>query len=332
MKALDDFKEEFDRRFLSFLEEKEEELSQIDLRTKVLVEEIRQLVLAGGKRLRPAFCYFGYLACGGKEKKAILKASFALELGQAFAIIHDDIMDNSRLRRGKQTVFKKLGLSRAILVGDFAYVLADEIFTSLPFSNLATQRAKRYFDLLKEEVIAGQYLDVLGARTEAEALKVLEYKTARYSISRPLQIGAALAEADNKFFSMFEKYGIPLGTAFQITDDILGMFGSEEIMGKPVDSDLKEGKRTLLVVKVFQEAGKEEVRKFAQLWGNPKADRADLEWVRKMMIETGALSYCQNLAQKLVSQAKLAIIDQSLGASSKSFLLEVADFVLKRKF
>lgn len=332
MEALIQFKEVFDRKFLAYLEEKTYQFAKIDFQIEVLVKEIKALILAGGKRLRPAFCYFGYLACGGKDEKAILQPCLALELSHIFVLVHDDIIDNSETRRGKPTVFKKFGLAGAILAGDLALTLADEIFTNLSFSLDLTQKAKAYFDLLKEEVIAGEYLDVLGGETEEEVLKVLEYKTARYSVVRPLQIGAALAEAPEKVFQVFENYGLPLGIAFQIKDDILGMFGEEKTIGKPVDLDLKEGKRTLLVIKALEKAGREEERKFASFVGNKNITRKDLEWARKMIRETGALAYCQGLAAGLVDQAKAAIEDYPFVKEGKEFLVEAADFVLKRKF
>lgn len=332
MNTLSEFKKNFDRELLAYLDIKSRQLTKINSKTAILIKEIRKMVLAGGKRLRPAFCYFGYLAAGGKNKKAILRASLALELGHIFALVHDDIIDNSLVRRGKPTVFKKLGVSGAILAGDLACILADEIFTNLPFPSQATQKAKQYFDLLKEEVVAGEYLDVLGGKTEKEVLKILEYKTARYSIVRPLQIGATLATAKDEVFKIFEDYGVPLGIAFQIKDDILGMFGKEEVIGKPVDSDLKEGKKTLLVIKTMEQAEKREKRKFAYLLANKRVTRKDLEWVRKLMVKTGSLDYSQNLAQKLVNQAKSTIADYPFEKEGKEFLLEIADFVLKRNY
>ena len=332
MKNLKGFIDIFDKELLSYLDNKIKQFVAIDARTAILVKEIKELILAGGKRLRPAFCYFGYLASGGQDKRTALKVSLALELGQAFALIHDDIIDNSSLRRGQPTVFKKLGLPSAILVGDLACTLADEIFTGLSLSEKTILQAKHYFDLLKEEVIAGQYLDVLGAKTEKEILKILEYKTGRYTVVRPLQIGAALALAPDQIFKVFENHGVPLGIAFQIKDDILGMFGNEKIIGKPVDSDLREGKRTLLIIKTLEKSGKDQTKKLMNLLGNQKIGRTELDWVRKLIVETGSLDYCQNLAQQLINQAKSAISDYPFEKEGKKFLLETADFVLQRKF
>lgn len=332
MESLDQFKKTFDKELLNFLEVKSRQFVKIDPQITVLLKEIKKMVILGGKRLRPAFCYFGYLASGGKDKKAIILASLSLELGHIFALVHDDIIDNSSLRRGKPTVFKKLGVPSAILVGDLSLALADEAFTSSPFSAEITRNSKQYFDLLKEEIVSGEYLDVLGGRTEGDVLRILEYKTARYSVARPLQIGAAFAQGPQKVFKIFENYGIPLGIAFQIKDDILGIFGEEKIIGKPVDSDLKEGKRTLLVIKTMEKARFKEKRKLERLLGNKKATRKDLEWVRNLMIKTGALDTCQILAQKLTERAKSVLLDYPLEKEGKDFLLGVADFVLERKY
>ncbi len=328
MKDLSRFKKTFDQELLSYLDDQSGKLSKIDPKGEILLKEIRKMILSGGKRLRPSFSYFGYLACGGKERKKARFASFALELGHTFALIHDDIIDNSGLRHGQPTVFKSLGTAGAILAGDLALILADEIFTGLNFSS----KAKGYFDLLKKEVIIGEYLDVLGGETEKEVLKIIEYKTARYSVVRPLQIGASLAKAEDKVFKVFEVYGLSLGIALQLADDILGMFGKEEIIGKPVGQDLEEGKVTLLLIKTKERAKKEDREKLDSLLGKKSPSKKDLDWVRNLMVETGSLSYCQNLAKEYVLKAKSALGTYPFVKEGKGFLFEVADFITERTY
>jgi len=328
---LSQFKKEFDQELIRFLNRKINQAKKIDPRLAFLIKQIKDMASAGGKRLRPAFCYFGYRACGGKDKKRILKPALALELDHMALLIHDDIIDNSDLRRGKPTIYKASGLPVAILVGDLTLSLADEILTALSFPANLLKQAKKYFDLLKFEVVGGEYLDVLGGKTEKEIFKILEYKTARYSIVRPLQIGAALAGAPTKVFVIFEKYGIPAGIAFQIKDDLLGMFGKEEVIGKPADSDLKEGKKTLLVIKAIEALKGEEKRKFLELLGNPNCTSEDLEWVRGIIKKTGSLEYSEKLAKELIEKARAAVKEAPLQAEGKDFLIGITDYIIERE-
>lgn len=332
------FKKNFDPKLASFFNAKLSQIKKIDPKLAPLVEQIKDLILRGGKRLRPAFLYYGFKACGGKDERKTTPFCLAVELGHSMALIHDDIMDTADLRRGGPAVNKILGVNGAILAGDLCFSWAEELFRGGP---------GRYWDLLKEEVILGQYLDTtLSSKElikedlkepEQKVLKVLEYKTARYSVVRPLQIGALLAGAKEKELKIFANYGVPLGIAFQIVDDILGVFGDEKTVGKPVSSDLREGKITLLTVKTLKEIeklGNKEIKKkkLLGLLGNQKATRDDLEWVRGLIRETGALGYCQDKARKLARKAKRAIKDHPFEKEAKKFLLEIADFVIEREF
>lgn len=335
MKALtllSKFKKKFDRELTRFLTRKINQAKKIDPKVAFLVKQIKDMASAGGKRLRPAFCYFGYRACGGEDKKEILKLSLAIELTHAALLIHDDIIDDSDLRRGKPTIYKASGLPVALLVGDIASSLADEIFNAASFPSDRLKEARKYFDLLAFEVVGGEYLDVLGGKTEEEILKILEYKTARYSVVRPLQIGAALAGAPAEVFTVFEKYGIPAGIAFQIKDDILGMFDKEEVIGKPADSDLKEGKKTLLVVKALEASKGKEKKKFLELLGNPNCTLKDLEWVRGIIKKTGSLEYAEKLAKGVIEKAKAVVKDGPLQAEEKDFLIGMADYIIEREY
>lgn len=339
MKAIDQlkkFKTKIDEELGKFLEEKLRESEKIDPEVKRLVEVIKDIVLRGGKRLRPAFVYFAYKACGGKKEKAIIYTSQAIEFLHTFALIHDDIIDKSEKRRGKPAVHQILGEPGTILAGDLCFVFADEIFTNSAFEDKIIREVQKIYDLLREEVVFGQYLDVLVAKektvAEEKIMKILEYKSGKYTIERPLHLGAALAEAPLKTFKVFSQYGIPLGIAFQIQDDILGMFGRSEESGKPVDSDLKEGKKTLLVVKALEALGGKEKENFLSLLGNPNCSFADLKWARKIIKATGALEYSQNLAKKLIQKAKTAIGGYSLEKEGKEYLLGIADYMLERRY
>lgn len=361
MKKLFSFKQKFDPKLAAFLDLKISQTRKIDPKILPITQKIKDFVLRGGKRFRPAFLFYGFKACGGENEEKVFPSCLAVELFHAFALIHDDIIDNSNLRRGGPALHKVLGVSGAILAGDLLFSWAEEVFG---------EKARKYWDFLKEEVILGQYLEIklfslensqnlkrsreILRDLEQDLLKILEYKTARYSVVRPLQIGASLAGAKEKELKVLENYGLPLGIAFQITDDILGMFGEEETIGKPVDSDLREGKATLLIVKTISKLkaqsakcktkktprewpsahsrGERTLKKFLNLLGNRGATKKDLEWVRNLIRKTGALADCQNKAKALAEEAKRAIKDYSFEGKAKEFLLETADFIIKRKY
>lgn len=335
IKQLFGFKEKLDNELKRFLDQKLQESEQIDSSLKKLVEVVKDIVLRGGKRLRPAFVYYAYKACGGKEEKAILYTSQAVEFLHTMALIHDDIIDQAPLRRGKPTAHQLLGEPGAILAGDLSFVFADEIFTNSPFEDGVIRKARAIYDLLREEVIYGQYLDVFAPEkekiSEKEIIKILKYKSGKYTVERPLHLGAALAGAPPKVLKVLSDYGLPLGIAFQIQDDILGMFGKEKEVGKPIDSDLKEGKRTLLVAKTLEKLKGKERERFLNILGNKKITRKEIVWAQKLIKETGALAYSQNLAKELTQKAKAAVKESPLQAKGKDFLLGIADYIIERR-
>ena len=344
------FKGKLDPFLNAYFEEKISEASRIHPEAVVLAEEVRRFVRTGGKRVRPAFTYAAYTASGGRSLDAILYASAALELLHAFALIHDDIIDESDLRRGKPSAHKvfedfhrkrgfsgvaeKFGTDTAILAGDLAFTYADELLNTAPFPAERIRRAKEYYDQMKRQVIYGEYLDVIAPLkkqiTEKDVLTILEYKTAKYTVERPMHIGAALAGAERDTFETYSSYAIPLGQAFQIQDDIISSFGSEEKIGKPVDSDIKEGKRTLLVVKAYEFSKRTERKLLDSVIGNKKARKKDIEAARRIMRDSGSLKYSQELALRLINRAKEAIYKENLVNEGKDYLLQAADYLLIR--
>jgi len=344
------FKGEIDPFLEAYFDQKIKEAAAIHPEAVVLVEEVRRFVAAGGKRVRPGFAYAAYVAANGRSIDSILYASAALELLQAFALIHDDIMDKAALRRGKPSAHiafeqfhqdrrfagssRDFGVSAAILAGDIALSFADELLNTSPFPSERIRRANIYFDAVKKQVIFGQYLDITASNkrsvTEEDLLKIIEYKTAKYTVERPLHIGAALAGAESDTFDTFTYYGIPLGQAFQIQDDILGTFSSQEEIGKPVDSDIREGKKTLLIVKAYEFGRSADGKILDEVLGNKAATREQIESVRKIIRDTGALEYSQKLANKLISQAKEAVYDTKLIEEGKDYLIQAADYLLTR--
>ncbi|ROS30889.1 polyprenyl synthetase family protein [Cellulomonas sp. PhB150] len=242
-------------------------------------------MLSGGKRLRAAFCYWSWRAHGGApgtpDEVAVLRVGAALELFQAAALFHDDVMDDSDTRRGHPAAHRafadrhrreglegdaeQFGLSAAILLGDLALVASEQEFADAVAQAPAVRaaRAREVFDLMRTEVTVGQYLDVLaqslpwGTDTDADerrAREVIRAKSARYSVEHPIVLGAALADADDDALAACRELGLPLGEAFQLRDDLLGVFGDPAATGKPAGDDLREGKRTVLVARTVAHA------------------------------------------------------------------------------
>ena len=232
----------------------------------------RDLVLAGGKRLRPTFAYWGWRAVGrpGAPLDEVLPALAALELMHTFALVHDDVMDNSDTRRGRPTAHRvfaaqheragrlgpagHFGTSSAILVGDLCLVWADQLMARTPLPSATLFAVRACYDRMRVEAVAGQYLDVLGETEPAawsleRALLVARHKTASYTVQRPLQLGLALAGSTLPAVgAAFGRYGRAIGEAFQLRDDLLGAFGDPAITGKPAGDDLRAGKPTALLM------------------------------------------------------------------------------------
>ena len=235
-------------------------------------------MLAGGKRLRPAFCHWGAVAAGGDgDAPLVVDAGAALELMHAFALFHDDVMDDAASRRGAPTthvVFagrheagswageaRRFGEGVAILVGDLAFVFADQLMT------LAPPAAWTVWNELRIELNVGQLLDIVGSvrrdRTLAKAERICRYKSGKYTIERPLHLGAALADPERgaELFAVLSAYGLPLGDAFQLRDDVMGAFGDPLRTGKPVGGDLVEGKPTPLLARAVAAATRRAARR-----------------------------------------------------------------------
>lgn len=236
------------------LAERREEIEELDPAAGALVEEIRRLVRAGGKRLRPAFCYLGFRAAGGEDGQPIVRAAAALELLHTFALLHDDVMDEATERRGAPTTQVRFarelgwsspahGRSVAVLVGDLAAVLAESLFRTSGFAGDRVSAAFELFDRMRLEMAAGQYLDLLGRgrRDLAAAEHVAELKTGSYTVEGPLLIGAALADASPELERALTAFARPAGEAFQLRDDVLdheAVPGATERVGVLVDDAL----------------------------------------------------------------------------------------------
>ncbi len=298
-------------------------------------ERISEFLLDGGKRLRPAFCYWGWRGAGGDDIDEIVAAASSLELLHACALIHDDVMDGSDTRRGRPAVHRAFaalhrgeawlgdpegfGRSAAILLGDLCLIWADRMLNTSGLSAETLHRGASTYDEMRIELMAGQYLDVVeqaigGAASGGHrlsgvdrAMRVALYKTAKYTIERPLHLGGVLAGASPQLLAAYTAYGIPLGQAFQLRDDVLGVFGDPDETGKPAGDDLREGKRTALIAMALDRAGPDDAAVVRRHLGDPHLDVAGVEQLRSVIDRSGALAEVESLIARLTEEALMGL-------------------------
>lgn len=298
--------------------------------------------LMGGKKLRGSEIFLGYKMFGGKNKKTGLMASLVIEIIHSFLLMHDDFMDGDSLRRGEPTMHKKYakkygdhyGESMAIDIGDEGCFLAFSLLNSLNLPRERMSEATQFLSNILLEVGAGQALDLTYEEeenlSEEAVLRIHRHKTASYTISGPLSVGAILAGAPKKVLKPLEKFGIPVGIAFQIRDDELGMFSTEEELGKPVDSDLKEGKMTLLITKALQNCKGEDKKFLKYAYGNQNLTLKEVERARQIIKECGAYDYSHSMGRKLVEKGKKFIPQITKNKADQEMLGLLADFMIER--
>ena len=289
--------------------------------------EMRGLVLGGGKRLRPAFCLLGSLAVGGTASNDVVRAGAALEMLHAMALFHDDVIDASTSRRGRETTqvrharehrenswagdASRYGDGVAILVGDLAYVYADKLMESM------SSRVREVWSQMRLEVNVGQYLDVLGSArrefTSSTASRIALFKTAKYTVERPLHIGALITKPDvpGSVLDALTAFGVSLGIAFQMRDDVLGVFGEPNVTGKPAGDDLRESKPTALVAGAVAEADEQQSIVLGRI-GDPDLDGRAIDEIRRVIIATGALDQAESKISELTDTAVKALDELEL--------------------
>ena len=307
-------------------------------------------VMDGGKRLRPAFCYWGHRAAGGEDSDAIVRAAASLELLQACALVHDDVIDASDTRRGSPAVHRRFaathraagwhgdpeafGSAAAILLGDLALIWADAMLAESGVAPAALQRAFGVWDTMRVEVMCGQYLDVVeqarGGGSVDRALRVARYKSAKYTVERPLHLGAALADGPDALFAVLSDYGLPLGEAFQLRDDVLGVYGDPAETGKPAGDDLREGKRTVLVAFALEAANDAQHESLRRLLGDPALDEDGVTILRDIIAATGALERVEQLIAERYEQAHAALRSDLVDATAAAALAELASAATRR--
>ena len=309
-----------------------------------LAQATEAFVLDGGKRLRPRFCYWGYRATSAADDEDIIRAAAALELLQACALVHDDVIDGSDTRRGQPAVHRRFaalhrssgwygdperfGEAAAILLGDLALIWADSALTQSGFDAAALQRAAPVWDAMRVEVMCGQYLDVVeqarGGGSVERALRVARFKSAKYTIERPLHLGAALGGAGPELMTAFTSYGLPLGEAFQLRDDVLGVYGDPDVTGKPAGDDLREGKRTVLVAYAFDAANDAQAEQLRARLGDPQLDADGVTVLRDIIAATGAADRVETLIATQAEEAVRALDVTEMDDEARAALVDLA--------
>jgi geranylgeranyl diphosphate synthase type I len=339
-----------DKALAAFLAVQRARLLDVDAALSDVADAVEAFVLGGGKRLRPAFAYWGYRGAGGLDGEPVVAAVSALELVQASALIHDDLMDRSDTRRGEPAVHRRFearhtaqgwrgsaaafGDSVAVLLGDLALVWSDELLRASGVAPEDLARARPVFDEMRTEVTVGQYLDLLtqatGDTSVERAGKVARYKSAKYTVERPLLFGAALAGAPPELSAAYSAFGLPLGEAFQLRDDVLGVFGDPARTGKPAGDDLREGKRTYLVASAFEAAPPADQAVLDAALGDPGLDDGGVARLRSIIRDTGALERTEHRIAALTDAALIALAGAAIEDEARAVLTELAAAATRR--
>lgn len=296
----------------------------------------------GGKMVRGALTVLGYKMLGGTNIKAIIPISLGIELLHNFILIHDDIIDKDDLRRGKPTIHKKFsdrgyhrGISYAIITGDIGAFLGYELIVA---SSFPKEKVVRALACLNDFLVKTAYGEILDIEFDTkkniawnDIFKVRTYKTAYYTFAMPLSVGAILAGAESAKLKAIEKYSLPVGIAFQLVDDILGVFGDIKITGKSNESDIKEGKKTLLFTKALELANKSDRQFLSKRYGSRKATKADIKKIRDIIRRSGAVDSSFSQAKMLIETGKKNIKYMTAMPLYQKILSSLADYTISRK-
>jgi geranylgeranyl diphosphate synthase type I len=333
----------------TFVDQQSAWLADLGEDAQRLVEHAR-ISVTGGKRFRAAFCWWGHLAIAVPEDDAaLLKACASLELLHASALVHDDYMDASDVRRGRPATHRafealhrerqwaaspeQYGAAAAILLGDLLLSWSDELLRTSGLPAPRVLDALGYFDLTRSEVVTGQFLDVSAqARGTSDvdlAMTVLRYKSAKYSIERPLHIGAALAGAGPEMMAQLTRFGLPLGEAFQLRDDLLGVFGDPGVTGKPAGDDLSEGKRTVLIALALDALGPADRDHLDTSLGKPLTEEQVAE-LQALIDASGAHEQVEHVITALTDRALAALDAADIRDDAQGVLRDLAAAATQR--
>jgi len=351
-KELADFKKRIDKELEIYLNKNIEESRKEDPFIGKLADDVKRFVLSGGKRIRAAMMYYGYLTAGGKDDEAIIRACMSVELIHAFLLVHDDIMDRDEIRHGEPTLHalyrdrakmwypkkdaRLFGDSIAISLGDMLAASGSHVIFTSSFSSERIVRALEYLQKIVSQTVIGQIKDVrmgfdLGAVSEEEVLQMYEQKTARYTLEGPLALGAILAGRDDTYIQSFGPYALSVGIAYQIQDDILGIYGKQDTAGKTMGSDIEQGKATLLVARVFSHGNKEQKKRLRGFLGK-QITKASLQEVKDIFEQSGALEYVRERNKTLLKEGARSLeYIECKNERAKDFLFSIVSFLSERR-
>lgn len=340
-------RERVDARLLSFLRGEAHEWRAVDGALALPLKVLEDFVLHGGKRLRPEFAYAAFVGAGGDgADERIVQLGAAIEMLHTFALVHDDVMDGSASRRHRPTVHcalearhrrlgwrgepRRVSEGLAILIGDLAFAYADRLAIDLP------RDVVRLFDRMRVELHMGQYLDLVSAAEgpaawgsigDLRAERIMLYKTAKYSVERPLVLGAVLAQSDAGNLLRLSRFGLAVGEAFQLRDDLLGAFGDPSTTGKPSGDDFREGKLTCLVAHAYRWATDRgdalALGALAEL-GSGTLSQESVARLQALLVESGAVDAVERRIARLIEQATIALDGAALDAGASARLAELA--------
>ncbi len=352
--ALADVRQAVDRELAKWIAARRRVVADSAPGAAELVDEIARLVASGGKRLRPALVLFTYRACGGRAGGEAMRLALATELLHTYLLVHDDIMDHAATRRALPTAHAELaarhrsrrwsgdaedfGRSAAILVGDLAHTWAAELSRPEPAAERSAKgdagAVGRAFDAMCDEVIAGQYLEMTlphaAEASEEDLLRVLRLKSGRYTVERPIELGALLAGADGATLAALRSYGRAVGEAFQLQDDVLGTFGDADAVGKPVAGDLAEGKLTFLVFHALRLAPAGDVDWLRSALGRPDLSADEIARAREILRASGALAAVLAMIEERLETARRALDEPAAPAAGREILLGLVDYLEER--
>ena len=351
---LKSLREQVEAQLQDFLSTQSDYFTAIAPELKPAATSLTAFVINGGKRFRPLFAAVGAMGAGSQLSDAEIRAFASLELLQACALVHDDLMDASDTRRGEPAIHKlfesmhesekyqgkatQFGLSASVLIGDLALIWSDQMLNSSGIKSESLLAALSVHDEMRVELIAGQYLDVFeqarGTQSVAQALNIARYKSAKYTIERPLHLGAAIAIPDAakraQIISIYSEFGLPLGEAFQLRDDLLGVFGDPKVTGKPAGDDLREGKRTVLMAMTHDRISGAAEAEFMQEFGNHNISESAIARLQEIISETGAAMHVEDLIEELTSTALEALNRDEIVPQARELLTEMAIIATKR--
>lgn len=334
-----------------FLNRESAYLNSISSDLSPVCDSLNSFLLDGGKRLRPLFAFAGFAAAGGVIEKPVIRTMAALELLQACALIHDDLMDGSDTRRGKPSIHRhfesvhmqdeldgfapQYGLSAAVLLGDLALVWSDQMINTAGLNTENFTRVLGFYNEMRVELMAGQFLDIheqtQKSTSTERSMKIARYKSGKYTIERPLHLGAAMAPGYSEdLIKALSAYGLPLGEAFQLRDDLLGVFGDPSVTGKPAGDDLREGKRTVLIAMTHERFNERQRLELDKFFGKADLDSHGVEILQEIIESTGARAELESTINQLTDEALTAAQSPEFSDDGKALLVELANIATKR--